>query len=74
MKSLNLIGKIVIALGIISVFRKVEGFYGFGGYVDNSWEIIIVSLAIIVIGITLIFISKKHTFKKQKRASRHKQN
>lgn len=58
MKRLNIIGKIIIAIGVVSVFRKEDGFYGFGGYVDNTWVIIIISLALMLTGITLIFISK----------------
>jgi hypothetical protein len=60
MKRLNHIGKIIVAIGVLSIFRKDEGFYGFGGYVDNTWGIITVSLVIIITGISLILISKKY--------------
>ncbi|MEY5048024.1 MAG: hypothetical protein RLZZ175_1383 [Bacteroidota bacterium] len=51
MIKLNYIGKIVIAVGILSIFRKVEGVNGFGGYIDNSFEIIITSSILVLVGI-----------------------
>jgi hypothetical protein len=66
MKKLNIIGKIVFAIGVLSIFRKVDGFYGFGGYVDNTWEIIIISILICLTGITIIYLSKRNTSNKKK--------
>ena len=49
------IGVLVILLGILVLFfYKNAGFYGFGGYVDKSWENIIISLILIVIGIIIL--------------------
>lgn len=59
MKKLNKIGKVIIALGILSVFRKIDGHWTFGGYYDNMWEIILTSAILITIGLFLIFISNK---------------
>lgn len=61
MKRLNLIGKINFAIGVLSIFRKIDGFYGFGGYVDNTFKIIIFSISLCLIGVALIVISKKFT-------------
>lgn len=61
MKRLNHIGKVIVAIGVLSIFKKVNGFYGFGGYVDNTWEIIIGSVLIVISGISLILVSKNHT-------------
>ncbi len=43
----------MILLGVLVLFYKRAGFYGFGGYVDKSWENIIISLILIIIGIIL---------------------
>ncbi len=58
MKSNNKIGIVFILLGLLVLLYKREGFYGFGGYVDNSWENIIISLILIVIGILFFKIRK----------------
>ncbi len=48
------LGKSIILIGVFVLFLKVRGFYGFGGYVDNAFEILIVSLIIISIGIAIL--------------------
>jgi hypothetical protein len=58
-KKLNKIGKILIAIGMLSFFRRVHGFYGYGGYVDNTQKILITGILIINIGALFILISKK---------------
>jgi len=59
MGKFNFIGKVIIAIGVLHLFRKVEGFYGYAGYVDNTWEILIFSLILITIGFSMVFISRK---------------
>lgn len=59
MQRLNKLGKLILIIGVLALFRKVRGSGGFGGYVDNSFEILIVSLGIILIGATLLFISSR---------------
>jgi hypothetical protein len=54
------IGILMILLGGITLFYKNEGFYGFGGYVDKSFENIIISSVFIVVG--FIFMKKSKTF------------
>ena len=53
------IGILMILLGGITLFYKNEGFYGFGGYVDKSFENIIISSVFIVVG--FIFMKKGKT-------------
>jgi hypothetical protein len=55
----KLIGLLVILIGTLVLFYKEDGFYGWGGYVDKSWENIIISLTLIFIGVFLIKRSKK---------------
>jgi len=52
----------MILLGVLVLLYKRAGFYGFGGYVDNSWENIIISLVLIIIGI--LFLKRKKLTKK----------
>lgn len=59
MKKLKTIGKILIALGVLHLFRQVDAFYGFGGYVDNTWTIIFISLTLIIVGLFTIFFTNK---------------
>lgn len=59
MKKLKNIGKLFIALGILNLFRKIDGFHGYGGYVDNTLEILIISLTLTTIGAILLLINKK---------------
>ena len=56
------IGLVMILLGVLVLLYKRAGFYGFGGYVDNSWENIIISLILIIIGI--LFLKRKKLTKK----------
>ncbi len=60
MKKLNQIGKIIVVIGILYSFREVREFNGYGGYVVNAWEIAIVSTLIVIVGVSLILISKKY--------------
>ncbi|MCE7053202.1 hypothetical protein LZF95_00850 [Algoriphagus sp. AGSA1] len=57
MKKLNAAGKAIVAIGILHLFRKIDTFYGFGGYVDNTWEILFISLTLITIGLAMLFFS-----------------
>jgi hypothetical protein len=59
MKRLNHIGKVIIAVGVLALFRMNEGFNGFGGYVDNTWKIVFVSLVIMVTGFSIVLFSIK---------------
>ncbi len=59
MKKLNSIGKIIVAIGVLHLFRKDEGFYGFGGYVDNTWEILLISFILVTIGGVILVVSGK---------------
>ena len=59
MKINKKIGVLVILLGVLVLFYKSAGFYGFGGYVYKSWENIIISLILIAFGIILIRRRKK---------------
>jgi len=58
MKKVNFIGNAIVALGVLNLFRKAEGLQGFGGYVDNTWEILLISLILIVTGVLMILISR----------------
>ncbi len=44
MKSNKTIGVLMISIGFLDLQYKDAGFYGFGGYVDKSWENLIISL------------------------------
>jgi len=59
MKRKKGIGVLIILLGVIVLLYKDVGFYGWGGYVDNSLENIIISLIIIIIGVLIMKKSKK---------------
>jgi hypothetical protein len=59
MKINKKIGILMILLGVLVLLYKRAGFYGFGGYVDKSWENIIISLILIFIGILLFRRKKK---------------
>jgi hypothetical protein len=58
-KKVNVIGKVIMGIGVLHLFRKVHGNSGFGGYIDNTWEIIFGSLIIIAAGALLVLISRK---------------
>jgi hypothetical protein len=59
MKKLKTIGKLFVGIGILHLFRKVDGFYGFGGYVDNTYEILFISLILISAGFTMIIFARR---------------
>lgn len=59
MKKVNTIGKVIIAMGVLNLFQRIHGFYGFGGYVDNAWEILLISLVLIVTGLLMVLLTKK---------------
>ena len=61
MKNPKTIGKILIAIGVIHLFRRVSWAYGFGGITDNTMEILIISVMLIIIGSSLLFIFRKHS-------------
>lgn len=61
MKTLTYLGTILIAIALYYLFYRKEGHYGFGGYVDNSTEIIIVTTFLMALGISLILLSRKKT-------------
>ena len=56
------IGLILILLGVLVLLYRRAGFYGFGGYVDNTWENIVISLILILLGI--LFLKRKKVTKK----------
>ena len=56
---LQQIGKMIFCIGIISLFRKVDGHCGFGGCVNNADDILWSSLVIMIIGFILLQIGKK---------------
>lgn len=64
MKKLSITGKAIVAIGILHLFRKVDAFYGFGGYVDNTWEILFISLTLVTIGLATILFSNEAVRKK----------
>lgn len=59
MKENKAIGLLIILVGVLVLFYKRDGFYGWGGYVDKSWENIVISLALIILGVFLIKRNKK---------------
>jgi hypothetical protein len=59
MKKINRMGKIIIATGLLHLFRRDEGFYGFGGYVDNTWGILTISLVLVAVGASMLLLSRK---------------
>ena len=54
MKRNRLIGFFILTTGLLVLFYKESGFYGFGGYVDKSWENIIISSILIIVGILVM--------------------
>jgi len=58
MKKLNILGKIISIIGVLHLFRKVNGLNGFGGYIDNSLEILIISFALIIVGVIMFYYRK----------------
>lgn len=60
MRRNKVIGVLIILMGVLVLLYKNDGFYGWGGYVDKSWENIIISTVIIVIGVLFIKKGKKN--------------
>lgn len=60
MKKLKNIGKLLIAFGVLQLFRTVDGFYGIGGYVDNTWKIIFISIVLVSVVFLIVFIDGKY--------------
>ncbi|WP_064966864.1 hypothetical protein [Tenacibaculum ovolyticum] len=54
MKENKAIGLLIILVGVLVLFYKRDGVYGWGGYVDKSWENILISLVLVIIGVFLI--------------------
>lgn len=54
MKRNKIIGNLFLSIGFLVLFYKDSGFYSFGGYVDKSWENIIVSSILFVFGILIV--------------------
>ena len=54
MKENKAIGLLIILVGVLVLFYKRDGFYSWGGYVDKSWENILISLVLVIIGVFLI--------------------
>ena len=48
-------GKILIAIAVLNLFRQAQGFHGYGGYVNNTWEILLTSLTLFIVGLILYF-------------------
>lgn len=59
MKLNKIIGLLLILVSVLVLFYKRDGFYGWGGYVDKSWENIIISLSLIITGVSLVKRRKK---------------
>ena len=52
------LGRILISIGVILAFRKVQGGNGFGGNFDNSLEILLTSTLFLGIGLVLFYKGK----------------
>lgn len=52
------IGFFLVLGGFLILLYKDSGFWGFGGYVDKSWENIIICLTLFVLGFPLLKKSK----------------
>ena len=55
------IGLLIVLAGFLTLLYKDSGFWGFGGYVDKSWENIIICLTLFISGFLLI--KKSNTVK-----------
>lgn len=64
MKKVNLAGKVIVALGVLHLFRRVDGGYGYRGYYDNAWGILSISLALITIGVFMLLVSRERSKEK----------
>ncbi|WP_024769105.1 hypothetical protein [Aquimarina macrocephali] len=60
MRRNKVIGVLMILMGVLVLLYKNDGFYGWGRYIDKSWENIIISTVIIVIGVLFIKKGKKN--------------
>lgn len=60
MKKVNSIGKFLMMIGVLHLFRKNSEFYGIAGYVDNSTEILLISFIFILVGLLLQVVSKRN--------------
>jgi len=56
--NLQFIGKIFIGLSFLNLFRREKGPEGFGGHETNAWEILMVSLFFLFLGLAFIGYSK----------------
>lgn len=54
MKINRSIGFLIILIGFLIPFYKDGDFYGFGGYVDKSWENILMSLVLFITGFNIV--------------------
>ncbi|WP_028981617.1 hypothetical protein [Sporocytophaga myxococcoides] len=54
------LGRTFIIVGVVYLFRRVTGHYScFGGYVDNSKEIIAISFVLLLSGIVMLVLKSK---------------
>jgi hypothetical protein len=60
-KQIFKLGKVLIAAGIINLFRKANGSCSFHGCKDYSWQIITISVILIVAGVILELKTKNPT-------------
>ena len=59
MKKSKNIGKLIIAIGVLTIFLPVKEQSTFGGFYSNRWGIIITSLSLILIGLLVNLKSNK---------------
>jgi hypothetical protein len=59
MRKNKIIGVLIVLIGVFILLYKDAGFYGFGGYVDKSWENITISSIFIIIGFILVKRNKR---------------
>lgn len=52
------VGKILFIIGIFLLFRNTDGGNGFGGPIDFSFQLLILSLFFMVTGLVLFSINK----------------
>jgi hypothetical protein len=64
MMKANQTGKIFVALGVLHLFRRVDGGYGYGGYYDNAWGILSISLSLITIGVFMLLVNRERSKEK----------
>ena len=61
MKNSKKTGSIVILIGILILFQKVETHCGFGGCFDDSLDILFSSMMIMIVGIFFFYIKNLNT-------------